>query len=58
MHISSIKTVIKREDMARIFEMENAGFSLSAMARRSGYSRWSVKRGLVIAKLFGFEAVK
>lgn len=55
MRIVNQKTIIRRDEMARIFEMLCAGRSMKYVASVVGYDCVAIKRGIVIAELLGFE---
>lgn len=57
MTLTHPKTVIKRDDMARIFELIESRETITSIARKVGYRADTIKRGLVVAKLFGFDGV-
>lgn len=50
-----LRTKISRDDMAVIFELVEMRKSMTEIAHAVGYDRQTIERGIVIAKLIGFE---
>jgi hypothetical protein len=57
MRLRTLKTCITRNDMAKIFELIQSGERMTNIAKKVGYQPDTVARGVVLAKLLGFEGV-
>lgn len=51
-------TIITKNDMACIFEMINEGFNTLVVAQKLGYTPETIRRGVKLAKMIGFEACR